>query len=173
MSRHWKVFLAVVVAIPLLLFAGAAVLVGKTFGRQAVRQFFTGTFLGTKARRLTGRTFQTTSARLERGKYLVEGLTACFWCHSEHDAETRLPLTGRLGAGINDPDFPRPILTALVFPNITPDPETGAGAWTDDMLARAIREGVGHDGRPLIPIMPYQRRRGLRSRVSSLDTAGP
>ena len=37
----------------------------------------------------------------------------------------------------------------LVAPNLTPDEETGAGRWTDDMLARAIREGVGHDGRGL------------------------
>jgi hypothetical protein len=161
MSRRWKVFIAVILAIPLLLFAGAAVVVGKAFGRKAVWQFIAGTFLGTRARPLTNRAFQRTPARLERGKYLVEGLTACFWCHSEHDAETRLPLAGNLGAGVNDPDFPRPIFTALVFPNITPDPETGTGTWTDDMLARAIREGVGHDGRPLIPLMPYQSFRNL------------
>ena len=40
-------------------------------------------------------------------------------------------------------------------PNITPDAETGAGNWSDDQLARAIREGVGHDGRALFPLMPY------------------
>ncbi len=45
--------------------------------------------------------------------------------------------------------------------NLTPDPETGAGSWTDDQLARAIREGVGHDGRALFPIMPYQRYRNM------------
>ena len=28
----------------------------------------------------------------------------------------------------------------VVPSNITPDPETGAGSWTDDQLARAIRE---------------------------------
>ena len=44
----------------------------------------------------------------------------------------------------------------IVAPNLTPDPETGAGTWTDDQLARAIREGIGHDGRPLFPTMPYQ-----------------
>ena len=49
----------------------------------------------------------------------------------------------------------------VVAPNITPDPETGAGNWTDDELARAIREGVGHDGRVLFPVMPYQRFRSL------------
>ena len=46
-------------------------------------------------------------------------------------------------------------------PNITPDPETGAGSWSDDQLARAIREGVGHDGRALFPFMPYQDFRAL------------
>jgi mono/diheme cytochrome c family protein len=46
-------------------------------------------------------------------------------------------------------------------PNISPDPETGAGTWTDDQLARAIREGVGHDGRALFPFMPYQDFRAL------------
>ena len=43
----------------------------------------------------------------------------------------------------------------IVAPNLTPDPETGAGNWTDDQLARAIREGIGHDGRALFPMMPY------------------
>ena len=44
----------------------------------------------------------------------------------------------------------------IVAPNISLDAETGAGNWTDDMLARAIREGIGHDGRALFPLMPYQ-----------------
>jgi mono/diheme cytochrome c family protein len=48
-----------------------------------------------------------------------------------------------------------------VAPNLSPDPETGAGNWTDDQLARAIREGVGHDGRALFPLMPYQRYRSM------------
>jgi mono/diheme cytochrome c family protein len=49
----------------------------------------------------------------------------------------------------------------LVAPNITPDKETGAGNWSDDTLARAIREGIGHDGRALFPIMPYQSFRAM------------
>ncbi|HKR23236.1 MAG TPA: hypothetical protein VJS17_11605, partial [Pyrinomonadaceae bacterium] len=49
----------------------------------------------------------------------------------------------------------------LVAPNITPDVETGAGAWTDEQFARAIREGVGHDGRKLFPIMPYKHFRAM------------
>src|SRR5260370_28470703 len=43
----------------------------------------------------------------------------------------------------------------LVGPNITPDRETGAGSWSDVQLARAIREGIGHDGRILTKTMPY------------------
>ena len=33
--------------------------------------------------------------------------------------------------------------------------ETGIGSWTDDEIARAIREGVRKDGTALFPIMPY------------------
>jgi len=40
---------------------------------------------------------------------------------------------------------------------ITPDSETGAGGWTDDQLARAIREGIGPDGRRLDYLMPRFR----------------
>lgn len=47
-------------------------------------------------------------------------------------------------------------------PNLTPDRETGIGDWTDDMLARAIREGVAHDGHLLDPtIMPYEFYRSM------------
>ena len=49
----------------------------------------------------------------------------------------------------------------IVAPNITPDLETGVGRWTDDQLARAIREGVGRDGQALFPIMPYERYRNM------------
>ena len=49
----------------------------------------------------------------------------------------------------------------LVAPNITPDKETGAGSWTDDMFARAIREGIGHDGRALAKEMWWTSFRDL------------
>jgi len=48
-----------------------------------------------------------------------------------------------------------------VAPNLTPDSETGAGTWSDDALARAIREGIGHDGRTLFPMMPYEHYKHL------------
>jgi mono/diheme cytochrome c family protein len=46
-------------------------------------------------------------------------------------------------------------------PNLTSDPETGIGSFSDDALARAIREGIGNDGRTLFPIMPYPKFRSM------------
>jgi len=43
----------------------------------------------------------------------------------------------------------------LFTPNLTPDKETGLGAWTDEEIKRAIKTGVAHDGRILFPVMPY------------------
>ena len=41
--------------------------------------------IGARGRALTERRFETTPARLERGRYLIEGVMGCFDCHSEHD----------------------------------------------------------------------------------------
>ncbi len=39
--------------------------------------------------------------------------------------------------------------------NITPDPETGIGAWSYPAFERAMREGIHRDGRHLYPAFPY------------------
>lgn len=39
--------------------------------------------------------------------------------------------------------------------NITPDPETGIGRWSGAAFQRAMREGVGREGRHLYPAFPY------------------
>ena len=98
--------------------------------------------------------YSSRNARRERGRYIVEGPAHCFQCHSEIDWETpgAQPKPGKKGAGT---DFSKYGMDWLVAPNITPDAETGAAAWTDEQLARAIREGIGHDGRRLFPVMPY------------------
>jgi mono/diheme cytochrome c family protein len=115
-------------------------------------------FIGPKARPLTNRTFERTPQRLERGRYLAQG---CMFCHSEHDwsAADSLATAPVLGSGAVMPVYGLP--GRIVAPNLTPDPETGAGNWTDDQLARAIREGIGHDGRALFPMMPYPNFRYL------------
>ena len=105
-------------------------------------------------------TFERTPARLERGRYLVESLAHCFQCHSDVDYSKpgAQPKPGKKGAGAV---FAEEGMEWLVAPNITPDVETGAGSWTDDQFARAIREGIGHDGRRLFPVMPYMNFRNM------------
>lgn len=116
--------------------------------------------IGARARALSDRRFERTAERKERGRYLTESVIGCFDCHSEKDWKTTgaPPVAGRTGAGRSWEVDGLPWLAA---PNITPDEETGAGTWTDDQLARAIREGIGHDGRALFPVMPYMSYREL------------
>lgn len=92
---------------------------------------------------------------VERGRYIVEGPGICLYCHSEIDwSSPGFPIVeGRKGAGAIFPDVSVP--GRVVSSNITPDPETGIGGWSDAELATAIREGIGRDGRRLFPVMPY------------------
>jgi mono/diheme cytochrome c family protein len=111
--------------------------------------------IGPKSRSLTDRTFERTPQRLERGRYLATAVSGCMGCHSEHDWKNRGAIRpGTEGAGEVMPIAELP--GKIVAPNLTPDPETGAGSWSDDQLDRAIREGIGHDGRALFPMMPYE-----------------
>jgi len=115
-------------------------------------------------RPLTNVTYERTAERRTRGQYLVQGPLQCFLCHSERDwtKPGAPPKPGRAGAGAvwwNKP--------WLVAHNLTPDPETGVGRWSDDMLVRAIREGVAHDGRILHP----QMWSGAFRRLSDEDVA--
>ncbi|MEI6816722.1 MAG: cytochrome c [Bacteroidota bacterium] len=93
------------------------------------------------------------SAVIARGKDFVYGPAHCAYCHTTLDKLPQvekgefLPLTG-------GHLFPLPIAN-LYTPNLTPDPETGIGKLTDGEIARALRHGVGHDGRALMPLMPF------------------
>jgi len=106
-----------------------------------------------------------TSGRLARGKYLVEGLVQCFLCHSEIDYKHRgtQSLPGKKGGGFIFPpeesEVPAPY--RVVAPNISSDPDYGAGKWKDADFVRALRRGIGHDGRTLYPLMPYSYFRHL------------
>ncbi|MEX6691106.1 hypothetical protein QTN47_26590 [Danxiaibacter flavus] len=111
------------------------------------------------ARPLTNYQIASSTKRIERGKYLVNGVLGCFRCHAEVDsAKPGWPaLENRLGCGglLYKQDS-----IALYAPNITPDKETGAGNWSDDMFIRALRNGIGHDGRAL-KAMPWWTYRSL------------
>ena len=114
-----------------------------------------------KVRALTDVVFEKTPERLAKGKYLAEGILQCLTCHSPHnwDSAGAPPIAGREGSG--GEGLLEDSTTKVIPPNITPDKETGGGTWTDDMFARAIREGIGHDGRVLSWRMPSQNFRFL------------
>ncbi|HZS51555.1 MAG TPA: c-type cytochrome [Bryobacterales bacterium] len=96
-----------------------------------------------------------TPERIARGEHLVETICDCMGCHAPRDF-TRfggpvIPETKGEGGVMPMAGLPGTIVAA----NITPDPETGIGAWTDGEIMRAIREGVDKNGRALFPLMPY------------------
>lgn len=117
--------------------------------------------IGPRARPLTARHFEPTPARLARGEYLVQHAVLCIACHSDHDFTKRepplIPNTLLAGIHLDEKGLPGTVYSS----NLTPDKETGAGNWSDDQLARAIREGIGHDGRALFPMMPYEHFRHM------------
>ncbi len=118
-------------------------------------------FIGPKKRALTSRQFERTPGRLARGSYLMHSLIGCEDCHSPRDwTQHGAPMVAGMelaGQALPVPGFPG----TAVAPNLTPDAETGSANWTDDQIARAIREGIKHDDSTLFPMMPYEAYRSL------------
>jgi len=88
---------------------------------------------------------------LERGAYIAD-LGGCVLCHTAIDMGTMRPVRDKAFAGGLE------VLEKFGTwrsPNITPDPETGIGRWTDEQIIAAIREGVRPDGTKLAPMMPW------------------
>lgn len=115
------------------------------------------------ARPISDIKYESSAKRLSRGKYLTSSL----WCSTCHTAcDTTKPgwpplmekqFSGALRYKTDS--------THLYAPNLTPDKETGIGNFSDDMIGRAIREGIGHDGRalegPALKGMPWPSLRNL------------
>ncbi len=118
-----------------------------------------------------------TPDRIERGRYLYT-VADCDGCHSPADEsrQYRPTVEATRGAGqlLQIEDLPGKIYAR----NITPDPETGLGQWSDGEKIRAIREGVSRDGHALFPMMPYSNYRlmsdeDVESLVAYLNTLKP
>ena len=76
-----------------------------------------------------------------------KALTAAGDCASCHTADPAKPFAG--GKRIDTP------FGAIYSPNLTPDRDTGIGAWRDEDFRRALREGVAPDGSRYYPAFPY------------------
>jgi mono/diheme cytochrome c family protein len=91
--------------------------------------------------------------QVERGKYLAT-IGGCLDCHTPGYFFGKPDMTRYLGG--SDVGFKVGDLGVFVGPNLTPDKETGLGAWTDEQIATALTTGVRPDGRILAPIMPWR-----------------
>jgi len=98
----------------------------------------------------------TSNARpepVERGRYLVS-FAGCMDCH-QPGYFLGMPDTSRLLAG-SEVGFEIPGLGIFHGPNLTPDPETGLGNWSEEQIVTAITTGKRPDGRELAPAMPWR-----------------
>lgn len=89
----------------------------------------------------TAQSFDT--SLIKRGADLA-ALGDCNTCHTTEGGKTFAG--GR--------DIPTPFGT-IYSTNITPDPETGIGNWSEAAFQRAMRTGVDREGNQLYPAFPY------------------
>jgi mono/diheme cytochrome c family protein len=90
------------------------------------------------------------SALVKRGRDLAD-IGNCNDCHTVRGARD-------LAGGLRDfaGGLPVPTPFGIVYSsNITPDPETGIGSWSEAAFRRAMQSGVDRDGRHLYPTFPY------------------
>jgi nicotinate dehydrogenase subunit B len=83
------------------------------------------------------------AATIARGRQLA-ALGDCAICHTA--------VNGAINAGGRALETP---FGTIYTTNITPDAETGIGAWSYPAFERAMRDGIHRDGRHLYPAFPY------------------
>ena len=88
---------------------------------------------------------QEESSAVERGKYIFQATGGC-GCHTDYANDGAFLAGGR---AIETP------FGTIYGTNITPDPETGIGSWSDEDFLRAMTEGIGPDGTMYYPVFPY------------------
>ena len=156
----WRKVLGVLAGLLVLVVGGAAIFVAS---RQNLK--FTAPSMAVAA--------STDSSVIARGHYVVRTVAGCASCHGDPkqldalNEGAEIPLSGGF-------EFKLPLGVVRV-PNITPDTETGIGAFSDAAIAQALRHGIGHDGRALLPFMEFQEMsdEDLVAVVSYLRTQAP
>ena len=94
---------------------------------------------------------EITPERVALGTKLAEGIMACGSCHTTGNSAGDPQLDHYLGGDF----FIEGMLGTVSAPNITPDPETGLGSWTDGEIIRALTKGISRDGQMVMPYMPW------------------
>jgi mono/diheme cytochrome c family protein len=91
--------------------------------------------------------------KLAYGGYIVNSLAHCFECHTTPGPNGAPDFAHHLGAG----GFEITLAPGMVIrtANITSDPETGIGKWSDADIKKAITEGLTPTGGHLSPPMPF------------------
>lgn len=79
-----------------------------------------------------------------RGEYLTRAAD-CAACHTAPGGK---PFAGGL-------PFKLPMIGTIYSTNVTPDQETGIGAWSDAEFLKALHQGIGKGGKYLYPAFPY------------------
>ena len=95
---------------------------------------------------------------IARGEYLFKYGSQCWGCHSAGTPDPNAPQSG--GKEWNLANI-GPGFGIYYSRNITPDRDTGIGAWTDGEIVRSLREGLSRDGRAFFPLMPGDFYKGL------------
>lgn len=90
--------------------------------------------------------------KVRRGEYLAT-IMDCGGCHTPGALAGQPDQTRHLGGSTIG--FQIPNIGIFYPPNLTSDPETGLGAWSEKDIVTAVRTGVRPDGRVLVPVMPY------------------
>jgi mono/diheme cytochrome c family protein len=93
-----------------------------------------------------------------RGAYLVTTIGACGNCHTPRNAAGEAIPGMELAGGFT---FQEQMLGTIVGSNITPDPATGIGKWSEAQIVTSLRDGKRPDGSIIGPPMPIPAYRGL------------
>ena len=110
-----------------------------------------GSFIALSALVLAATAARADEATIARGEYVFRA-AGCASCHTDV-AGGGLELAG--GRALKTP------FGVFRTPNITPDPDTGIGGWSDADFLRALRQGEGPDGRHYFPAFPYTSYTGM------------
>ena len=96
---------------------------------------------------------QASRDALRRGEYLAT-IMDCAGCHTPGKFLGKPDFSRAFGG--SEVGFSIPGMGTFYPPNLTPDRETGLGAWSQVEIVNAVRTGVRPDGRRLAPAMPYE-----------------